>query len=332
MILGDTCTRACGFCAVKTGRPTVLDLGEPVRVAEAVERMGLKHAVITSVNRDELQDGGAAIFAGTIRQIRQRIPHCGIEVLIPDFMGDEAALATVMRARPDILNHNIETVPSLYPQVRPKGRYPRSLELLARAKRMDATVFTKSGIMLGLGEEIDEVIQVFRDLRAHDVEILTEAELAARGITCLDVDRGGDVTYHGPGQLVGYPIVDLGPRPDVGWYLRHLEDCLIETLADFGIAAGRLSGYTGVWIGDRKIAAIGVKVSQGVTTHGFALNVTTDLSLFTHILPCGIPDKGVTSMAVELGHAPAMMAVEDAVGAHFSKRFVLPGTPAAHVA
>jgi lipoic acid synthetase len=173
MILGDTCTRACGFCAVKTGRPGVLDLGEPIRVAEAVERMGLHHAVITSVNRDELEDGGAAIFAGTIRQIRKRIPKCNIEVLIPDFMGDEAALSTVMRARPDILNHNIETVPSLYPQVRPKGRYPRSLELLQRAKRMDATVYTKSGIMLGLGEEIDEVIQVFRDLRAHDVEILT---------------------------------------------------------------------------------------------------------------------------------------------------------------
>ncbi|HEY8738032.1 MAG TPA: lipoyl synthase [Candidatus Dormibacteraeota bacterium] len=173
MILGDTCTRACGFCAVKTGRPGTLDLGEPVRVAEAVERMGLKHAVITSVNRDELEDGGAAIFAGTIRQIRKRLPECGIEVLIPDFMGDEASLGTVMRARPDILNHNIETVPRLYPQVRPKGRYPRSLELLARAKRMDATVYTKSGIMLGLGEEMDEVIQVFRDLRAHDVEILT---------------------------------------------------------------------------------------------------------------------------------------------------------------
>jgi lipoyl synthase len=173
MILGDTCTRACGFCAVKTGRPGTLDLGEPVRVAEAVERMGLKHAVITSVNRDELEDGGAAIFAGTIRQIRKRLPECGIEVLIPDFMGDEASLGTVMRARPDILNHNIETVPRLYPQVRPKGRYPRSLELLARAKRMDATVYSKSGIMLGLGEEMDEVIQVFRDLRAHDVEILT---------------------------------------------------------------------------------------------------------------------------------------------------------------
>ena len=173
MILGDTCTRACGFCAVKTGRPGTLDLGEPLRVAEAVERMGLKHAVITSVNRDELEDGGAAIFAGTIRQIRKRLPACGIEVLIPDFMGDEASLATVMRARPDILNHNIETVPRLYPQVRPKGRYQRSLELLARAKRLDATVYTKSGIMLGLGEAMDEVVQVFRDLRAHDVEILT---------------------------------------------------------------------------------------------------------------------------------------------------------------
>jgi lipoic acid synthetase len=173
MILGDTCTRACGFCAVKTGRPGTLDLGEPLRVAEAVERMGLKHAVITSVNRDELEDGGAGIFAGTIRQIRKRLPECGIEVLIPDFLGDEASLGTVMRARPDILNHNIETVPRLYPQVRPKGRYQRSLELLARAKRLDATVYTKSGIMLGLGEEMDEVVQVFRDLRAHDVEILT---------------------------------------------------------------------------------------------------------------------------------------------------------------
>jgi lipoyl(octanoyl) transferase len=161
---------------------------------------------------------------------------------------------------------------------------------------------------------------------------LTEEELAARGITCLEVDRGGDVTYHGPGQLVGYPIVGLGLRPDVGWYLRSLEACLIDVVAGFGIQAGRLEGYTGVWIAGRKIAAIGVKVSQGVTTHGFALNVATDLSLFSHILPCGIPDKGVTSMAVELGHAPAMTVVEEAVIAHFSARFVLPGTLAAHVA
>ena len=189
MILGDTCTRACGFCAVKTGRPTTLDLGEPARVAEAADQMGLKHAVVTSVNRDELEDGGAAIFAATIRQIRKRLPDCGVEVLIPDFEGNEAALAAVMRARPDILNHNVETVPRLYPQVRPKARYPRSLELLQRAKRMDATVFTKSGMMLGLGEELDEVIQVFRDLRAHDVEILTVGQYLRPSLNHLPIAR-----------------------------------------------------------------------------------------------------------------------------------------------
>lgn len=189
MVLGDTCTRACGFCAVKTGRPTTLDLGEPVRVAEAVERMGLKHAVITSVNRDELEDGGASIFAATIRQIRKRIPGCSVEVLIPDFMGSEEALARVMLARPDILNHNIETVPRLYPQVRPKARFQRSLELLQRAKRMDATVFTKSGIMLGLGEDLDEVVQVFRDLRSHDVEILTVGQYLRPTVNHLPIVR-----------------------------------------------------------------------------------------------------------------------------------------------
>ncbi len=182
MILGDTCTRACGFCAVKTGRPMTLDLGEPVRVAEAIERMGLRHAVITSVNRDELEDGGA-------RQVRKRSPECSIEVLIPDFMGSEAALAKVMRARPDILNHNVETVPRLYPQVRPKARYPRSLEVLQRAKRLDATVFSKSGIMLGLGEEREEVLQVFRDLRAHDVEILTVGQYLRPSLNHLPIVR-----------------------------------------------------------------------------------------------------------------------------------------------
>src|SRR5918911_174203 len=189
MILGDTCTRACGFCAVKTGRPLTLNLEEPSRVAEAVERMELKHAVITSVNRDELEDGGAGIFAATIRQIRRRLPECGIEVLIPDFMGDEPALRKVMDARPDILNHNIETVPRLYPPVRPKGRYPRSLEVLQRAKRMDATVFTKSGIMLGLGEEREEVLQVFGDLRAHDVEILTVGQYLRPSVNHLPIAR-----------------------------------------------------------------------------------------------------------------------------------------------
>jgi lipoate-protein ligase B len=162
---------------------------------------------------------------------------------------------------------------------------------------------------------------------------LTENELAARGITCLEVDRGGDVTYHGPGQLVGYPILDLGPTPDVGRYLRLLEGSLIDVLADFGMASDRLSGYTGVWIGNRKIAAIGVKVVQGVTTHGFALNVTTDLSYFSHILPCGIPDKGITSMAVELGDGvPAMVDVEDAFLTEFQARIEAMGPVTARVA
>src|SRR5207245_7567321 len=165
--------------------------------------------------------------------------------------------------------------------------------------------------------------------RPRDHVFPDEAELAARGITCLDVDRGGDVTYHGPGQLVGYPILDLGPQPDVGRYLRNLEGCLIDVLADFEILAGRLEGYTGVWLGDRKIAAIGVKVSQGVTTHGFALNVSTDLSLFTHILACGIPDNGVTSMALALGSARPMTGVEDAVVGRLADRGTLSGTPGA---
>jgi lipoyl(octanoyl) transferase len=162
---------------------------------------------------------------------------------------------------------------------------------------------------------------------------LTERELADRGITCLEVDRGGDVTYHGPGQLVGYPILDLGPTPDVGRYLRLLEGSLIDVLADFGVASDRLSGFTGVWIGNRKIAAIGVKVAQGVTTHGFALNVNTDLSYFSHILPCGIPDKGITSMAIELGDGvPAMVDVEDAFLTEFQARIEAMGPVTARVA
>ena len=168
---------------------------------------------------------------------------------------------------------------------------------------------------------------------SRDHVFLSDLQLAARGITCLEVDRGGDVTYHGPGQLVGYPIVDLGLKPDVGAYLRGLEGCLIDVLAGFGISAARLPGFTGVWIeGERKIAAIGVKVASGITTHGFALNVSTDLSLFTHILPCGIRDKGVTSMARELGRAPAMTAVEDAVAALFPERLLAPGPPGVAVA
>ena len=165
----------------------------------------------------------------------------------------------------------------------------------------------------------------------RDHVYLSDQELADRGITCLEVDRGGDVTYHGPGQLVVYPILFLGSQPDVGAYLRSLEGCLIAVLDDWGIRAGRLEGYTGVWIGDRKIAAIGVKVAQGVTTHGFALNANTDLSLFGHILPCGIPDKGITSMALELGRPVSMEQIEDAVVARLAERFA-PGKIVAAVA
>jgi lipoic acid synthetase len=173
MILGDICTRACRFCAVKTGMPTELDLEEPERVAEAAEQMGLQHCVVTSVARDDLMDGGASIFAATIRAIRKRMPFCRVEVLIPDFMGNEEALQIVMDANPDILNHNIETVERLSNRVRAKAKYSRSLELLKRAKAMKPKIPTKSSIMLGVGEEYDEILQAMDDLRAADVNILT---------------------------------------------------------------------------------------------------------------------------------------------------------------
>jgi lipoic acid synthetase len=173
MILGDICTRACAYCAVTSGRPTGLDLAEPVRLAETVERMGLRYAVITSVNRDDLPDGGAFIFAQCIHQVRKRLPDCKVEVLIPDFCGDRDALATVMDARPDTLNHNIETVRRVFHRVRPKGDYDRSLELLARAKAMAPHGVTKSGMMVGLGETWDEIIQTMRDLRSVDCDLLT---------------------------------------------------------------------------------------------------------------------------------------------------------------
>lgn len=173
LLMGDTCTRSCGFCKIKTGRPSVLDPDEPRRVGESVQAMGLRHAVLTSVNRDEQADGGAWVFAESINWIRQLVPGCTIEVLIPDFKGDVAALQTVMDAKPEILNHNTETVPRLYKTVRPQAKYGRTLELLQRAKAMDGLALTKSGVMLGLGETWDELLQVMDDLRAHDVDILT---------------------------------------------------------------------------------------------------------------------------------------------------------------
>jgi len=173
MILGDVCTRACAFCAVTSGRPTGLDLAEPLKVAQAASRLGLRHAVVTSVTRDDLPDGGASIFAATIRAVRHLSPDTSVEVLIPDFQGSREALAAVMAAAPDILNHNVETVPSLYRRVQPKAVYRRSLEVLAQAREMDRDVITKSGLMVGLGEEHEELLAVMADLVATGCDVLT---------------------------------------------------------------------------------------------------------------------------------------------------------------
>ncbi|MGE0591849.1 MAG: lipoyl synthase [Vicinamibacterales bacterium] len=173
MILGEVCTRACAYCAVAHGRPAPLDEAEPARVADAVARMALRHAVITSVDRDDVPDGGAGIFADTIRRIRADVPTCRIEVLIPDFQGAEAPLRTVLEAGPHVLNHNIETVPRLYRMARSGGRYPRSLELLDRARTWYPDIPTKTGLMVGLGEEHEELVAVFDDLARVGVSILT---------------------------------------------------------------------------------------------------------------------------------------------------------------
>src|SRR5436853_3292722 len=173
MILGAVCTRACTFCNVATGRPDLVDPHEPARVGEAVAKLGLNHIVVTSVDRDDLEDGGAGQFAATIRAIHTAAPTTTIEVLVPDFLRKDGAIEIVMAARPDVLNHNLETVPRLYAEVRPGARYFHSLRLLDQAKRLDPAVFTKSGIMVGLGEQRAEVLQVMDDLRAAQVDFLT---------------------------------------------------------------------------------------------------------------------------------------------------------------
>ncbi len=193
MVLGDVCTRACGFCAVKTGLPRLQpDQDEPRRVADAVARMGLRHAVVTSVNRDDQKDGGAAIFAECIRQIRSRIPECAVEVLIPDFKGNWDALDVVIEARPDILNHNTETVPRLYRRVRPGARFERSLELLRRSK--DEGLLTKSGIMLGLGENLAEVHDCIVAIRGAGTDILTVGQYLRPSLEHLPIVRFYDPT------------------------------------------------------------------------------------------------------------------------------------------
>ncbi len=173
MIMGDTCTRACAFCNVATGKPAPLDPREPMNTAVAVARMGLRHVVVTSVDRDDLDDGGAGHFAAVIHAIRETSPETTIEVLTPDFMHKDGAIETVVEARPDVFNHNLETAPRLYPTIRPGARYFTSLELLSRVRRLDPSIFTKSGIMVGLGESTGEVYQVMDDLRAADVDFIT---------------------------------------------------------------------------------------------------------------------------------------------------------------
>jgi lipoic acid synthetase len=233
MILGDTCTRACGFCAVKTGRPGALDRLEPMRVANAVREMGLTHAVVTSVNRDDEPDGGASIFAATIRWIRRLAAGTSVEVLIPDFMGNWDALATVMDARPEILNHNTETVPRLYRRVRPKGRYERTLELLRRAKELDPEAITKSGVMVGLGETKHELLMVFADLVDRGVDVLTVGQYLRPSAKHLQLVR-----YYHPDEFselreealaLGFRHVEAGPLVRSSYHAERHVDGVRET-------------------------------------------------------------------------------------------------------
>jgi len=213
LILGDICTRRCHYCSVETGRPDALDHEEPLRVARAVEALGLRHAVITSVNRDELPDGGATVFAETIRQTRRLTPDCTIEVLIPDFEGNDAALATVCSERPEILNHNIETVRRLFPSIRPQGRYQRSIELLGKAKQQGMT--TKSGLILGMGETMDEAREVMHDLRAVGCDIITIGQYLQPTRDHLPVARFYDPSEFAmlkeQGLKMGFSHVESGP-------------------------------------------------------------------------------------------------------------------------
>ena len=215
MILGNVCTRRCGFCNVQKGVPLEVDLDEPRRVAEACAALGLRYAVITSVNRDDRKDGGAELFAATIRAIRERIPGCKVEVLVPDFQGSQEALAIVMDATPDVLNHNIETVPRLYREVRIGARYERSLAMLQSAKRMQPLIPTKSGVMVGLGEQPDEVLAVLRDLRAHGVEIATIGQYLRPTPSHLPVLRYVPpeefAMFRAEGLKMGFSHVESGP-------------------------------------------------------------------------------------------------------------------------
>ena len=233
MILGDVCTRACSYCAVAHGRPTELDLAEPSRVAEAVQRMGLQYAVITSVDRDDQADGGAGIFAETIRLIRERVPSCRIEVLIPDFQGKESSLRSVLDAGPDVLNHNTETVPRLYRKVRSGGRYQRTLELLDRSRQYRPDIATKTGIMVGLGEERDEILTVFDDLRRVGVSILTIGQYLRPS-----ANHAKMVRYYHPDEFMdlkrealarGFVHVESGPLVRSSYHAHEQADAFAQS-------------------------------------------------------------------------------------------------------
>ena len=223
MILGDVCTRNCRFCAVASGKPASLDMSEAERVAEAVKMLGLQYAVITSVTRDDLDDGGSGLFAAAIRTIRSTVPGCRVEVLIPDFKGDTTSLETVLAAAPDVLNHNIETVPRLYPVVRPEADYRRSVEVIRFSKKCGAA--TKSGIMVGLGETKDEVFQVMDDLRAAGCDIMTIGQYLQPSVHHLPVDRfitpAEFTEYKQYGESIGFRYVESGPLVRSSYHAAH---------------------------------------------------------------------------------------------------------------
>ena len=227
MILGNVCTRRCGFCAVQKGAPLDVDYDEPRRVANAVAALGLRYAVVTSVNRDDREDGGAEVFALTIEAIRKEIPGCKVEVLVPDFMGSREAMQTVLAARPDVLNHNVETVPRLYFDVRRGSNYKRSLDMLRQAKQTAPDIPTKSGMMLGLGETEEEVVDTMRDLHAHQVDIVTLGQYLRPSKDHLAIQR-----YYSPqefaefkrvGERIGFRHVEAGPLVRSSY---HAEACV----------------------------------------------------------------------------------------------------------
>lgn len=224
MILGDVCTRRCGFCAVPKGQPLAVDEDEPERVAEAVHTLNLEYAVVTSVNRDDRKDGGAELFARTIRAIRQRQPGCKVEVLIPDFQGSREALEIVLAAHPDVLNHNTETVPRLYKQVRPGARYEQSLELISRVRQMDASIASKSGIMVGLGESREEIHETMRDLARSGCQILTIGQYLQPSRDHLPIARyyhpSEFAEFQQAGLRMGFSHVESGPLVRSSYHAR----------------------------------------------------------------------------------------------------------------